>query len=53
MAESCQQLVGKRRRIDGMYRSLFNHPDLIRHGSDLGIFLRFGSGALPMLGGNF
>ena len=44
MAERCPQLVAKRRRIDGMYRSLFCHPDLIRHISDLGTLLaaRFG-----------
>ena len=45
--ELYQQLVAKRRRIDGMYRSLLNHPELTRHVSDLGTFLRFGSGALP------
>ena len=42
-----QQLVAKRGRIDGMYRSLLNHPELTRQVSDLGTFLRFGSGALP------
>jgi 4-carboxymuconolactone decarboxylase len=42
-----QQLVAKRGHIDGMYRSLLNHPELTRHVSDLGTFLRFGSGALP------
>ena len=41
------QLVGKRGRIDGMYRSLLNHPELTRRVSDLGTFLRFGAGALP------
>ena len=41
------QLIGKRGRIDGMYRSLLNHPELTRRVSDLGTFLRFGSGALP------
>jgi 4-carboxymuconolactone decarboxylase len=40
------QLVGKRGRIDGMYRSLLNHPELTRRVSDLGTFLRFGDGAL-------
>lgn len=45
--ELYQQLVAKRGRIDGMYRSLLNHPELTRHVSDLGTFLRFGSGALP------
>jgi 4-carboxymuconolactone decarboxylase len=45
--ELYEQLVAKRGRIDGMYRSLLNHPELTRHVSDLGTFLRFGSGALP------
>ena len=30
-----------------MYRSLLNHPELTRHVSDLGTFLRFGAGVLP------
>jgi 4-carboxymuconolactone decarboxylase len=42
-----EELVGKRGRIDGMYRSLLNHPELTRHVSDLGNFLRFGAGSLP------
>jgi len=41
------ELVGKRGRIDGMYRSLLNHPELARRVSDLGTFLRFGAGTLP------
>jgi 4-carboxymuconolactone decarboxylase len=41
------QLVGRRGRIDGMYRSLLNHPQLTRQVSDLGTFLRFGAGVLP------
>jgi 4-carboxymuconolactone decarboxylase len=41
------QLVSKRGRIDGMYRSLLNHPELTHRVSDLGAFLRFGSGSLP------
>lgn len=45
--ELYQQLVAKRGRIDGMYRSLLNHPELTRQVSNLGTFLRFGSGALP------
>jgi 4-carboxymuconolactone decarboxylase len=45
--EIYQQLVAKRGRIDGMYRSLLNHPELTRQVSNLGTFLRFGSGALP------
>lgn len=45
--ELYQRLVAKRGRIDGMYRSLLNHPELTQRVSDLGSFLRFGSGALP------
>lgn len=45
--ELYQRLVAKRGRIDGMYRSLLNHPELTRYVSDLGTFLRFGSGSLP------
>ena len=41
------QLVGRRGRIDGMYRSLLNHPELTRQVSELGTFLRFGAGVLP------
>jgi 4-carboxymuconolactone decarboxylase len=46
IAELYQQLAARRGRIDGMYRSLLNHPELTRLVSDLGTFLRFGSGAL-------
>jgi 4-carboxymuconolactone decarboxylase len=42
-----EQLRGPRGRIDGMYRSLLNHPELTRHVSDLGTFLRFSGGVLP------
>jgi 4-carboxymuconolactone decarboxylase len=42
-----EKLVARRGRIDGMYRSLLNHPDLTRQVSDLGSFLRFGAGTLP------
>ena len=42
-----KQLEAKRGRIDGMYLSLLNHPELTRHVSDLGTFLRFGAGTLP------
>jgi 4-carboxymuconolactone decarboxylase len=42
-----RQLEAKRGRIDGMYRSLLNHPELTRYISDLGTFLRFGAGSLP------
>jgi 4-carboxymuconolactone decarboxylase len=45
--ELYQKLVARRGRIDGMYRSLLNHPELTRYVSDLGTFLRFGSGSLP------
>jgi len=41
------RLAAQRGRIDGMYRSLLNHPGLTRRVSDLGSFLRFGDGALP------
>ncbi|MHB8068233.1 MAG: carboxymuconolactone decarboxylase family protein [Desulfobaccales bacterium] len=46
-AELYDQLAARRGQIDGMYRSLLNHPELTRHVSDLGTYLRFGSGALP------
>ena len=36
--ELYQQLIAKRGRIDGMYRSLLNHPELTRQVSDLGTF---------------
>jgi 4-carboxymuconolactone decarboxylase len=42
-----KQLEAKRGRIDGMYMGLLNHPELTRHISDLGTFLRFGAGTLP------
>ena len=42
-----EQLQAKRGRIDGMYLSLLNHPELTRCVSDLGTFLRFGAGTLP------
>ncbi|MEW6386447.1 MAG: carboxymuconolactone decarboxylase family protein [Thermodesulfobacteriota bacterium] len=45
--ELYQRLVAKRGCIDGMYRSLLNHPELTQHVSDLGTFLRFGAGVLP------
>lgn len=46
-ADLYRELAARRGRIDGMYRSLLNHPELTRHVSDLGTYLRFGSGALP------
>ncbi|MCL4502332.1 MAG: carboxymuconolactone decarboxylase family protein [Deltaproteobacteria bacterium] len=45
--ELYDQLVSRRGRIDGMYRSLLNHPRLTRYVSDLGTYLRFGAGGLP------
>jgi 4-carboxymuconolactone decarboxylase len=41
------KLTAQRGRIDGMYRSLLHNPELTRYVSDLGAFLRFGSGSLP------
>lgn len=41
------QLVANRGRIDGMYRTLLNHPDLLEHVSQLGTFFRFGDSTLP------
>jgi len=40
------QLTVKRGRIDGMYKTLLLHPDLLRHVSGLGTYLRFESPAL-------
>jgi 4-carboxymuconolactone decarboxylase len=40
-------LVAERGRIDGMYRSLLNHPELTRRISELGSYLRFGDSVLP------
>jgi len=45
--ELYDRLVAKRGRIDGMYRSLLNHPDLLRRVSELGTFFRFGESVLP------
>ncbi len=42
--EIYEDLVSRRGRIDGMYRTLLNHPRLTRYVSDLGTFLRFGGG---------
>ncbi len=44
--ELFRELAAKRGRIDGMYRTLLNHPELTRHVGALGSYLRFGSGAL-------
>lgn len=40
-------LVSKRGRIDGMYKSLLNHPEMLRHVSDLGTYFRFGDSVIP------
>lgn len=40
-------LVAKRGNIDGMYRSLLNHPDLAQRISELGSYLRFEDSVLP------
>jgi len=45
--ELYRSLTARRGPIDDMYRSLLNHPELTRAVSELGTFLRFGSGALP------
>ena len=42
-----EKLSSKRGRIDGMYRGLLNHPDLLEHVSALGGFFRFGPSRLP------
>ena len=48
-AELYEELVATRSRIDGMYRTLLNHPDLLEHISALGTFFRFGDSVLPGL----
>jgi len=40
-------LIATRGRIDGMYRTLLNHPDLLEHVSQLGTYFRFGDSRLP------
>jgi 4-carboxymuconolactone decarboxylase len=40
-------LIAERGRIDGMYRSLLNHPELARHIGGLGSYLQFGGDVLP------
>ena len=37
------ELAAKRGTVDGMYLTLLNHPELTRHVSDLGSYLRFGA----------
>ena len=39
-------LVAERGRVDGMYRSLLNHPELAQHIGELGSYLRFGDSIL-------
>lgn len=43
------ELSAKRGHVGGMYRSLLNHPDLLRHIAGLGTFFRFGDSVLPDL----
>jgi 4-carboxymuconolactone decarboxylase len=40
-------LIAKRGRIDGMYRSLLNHPEFAQRIGELGSYLRFGDSVLP------
>jgi 4-carboxymuconolactone decarboxylase len=40
-------LVAERGRVDGMYRSLLNYPELAQHIGELGSYLRFGDSVLP------
>lgn len=42
-----EHLVSTRGRIDGMYRTLLNHPDLLEHVSALGTYFRYGDSRLP------
>ncbi|EFL49484.1 Carboxymuconolactone decarboxylase [Solidesulfovibrio fructosivorans JJ]] len=41
------RMVATRGRIDGMYRTLLNHPALAAHVSELGTYFRFGPSVLP------
>lgn len=41
------RLVSNRGRIDGMYRTLLNHPDLLELIGALGTFFRYGPSRLP------
>lgn len=36
-------MAAKRGRIDGMYATMFHHPALVEHVSNLGSYLRFGA----------
>ena len=46
-AEIYEELMAKRGRIDGMYRTMLNHPRLTREVGTLGTFFRFGDSELP------
>ena len=46
-ADLYAELKEKRGRIDGMYRTMLNHPALTRKVSALGSFFRFGGSVLP------
>ena len=45
--ELYQRLKATRGRIDGMYRTMLNHPELTELVSALGSYLRFGHSRLP------
>lgn len=45
--ELSDRLTARRGRIDGMYRTLLNHPPLLEKVSALGSFFRFEGGVLP------
>jgi len=45
--ELYEKLISKRGRIDGMYRTMLHHPDLLEKVSALGTFFRFGDSVLP------
>ena len=38
-----EAMAAKRGRIDGMYATMFHHPALVEHVSNLGTYLRFGA----------
>lgn len=46
-AKLYERLIATRGRIDGMYLTLLNHPDLLHRVSDLGTYFRFESKTLP------
>ncbi len=47
LEKAYQAMVGPRGRIDGMYRTMLNHPALAGKVAELGAFLRFGEHVLP------